>query len=103
MSRMFPMITHSPCPSCGGPMMLSCIEPADPGYEKRSFSCAACRYQYGVTFRIQGGPVLTQRPAAEGTATALERTAHRDEKGSPKGSADDLVSGPSTSDDVTLH
>jgi hypothetical protein len=84
-------------------MMLSCIEPTDPGFEKRSYSCAACRYQYGVTFRIQGGPVLTQSPAAEGTVTALERIAHRDEKGIPKASAIDLVSGPSTSDDVTLH
>jgi hypothetical protein len=101
MSRLFPMITHSPCPGCGGPMMLCCIEPTDPGYEKRSFSCAACRYQYGVTFKIQRGPVLTQSPAAEGTATAPERIPHHDEKGSPKESAIDLVGGPS--DDVTLH
>lgn len=103
MSRRFKLVTHSPCPSCGGPMMLSCIEPADPGYEKRSFSCAACRYQYGVTFRIDGGPVLTQGPATEGTVTGLRRIARRAEKGSPKGSAIDLVSSPRTSDDVTLH
>jgi hypothetical protein len=84
-------------------MMLSCIEPADPGYEKRLFSCAACRCQYGVTFRIEGGPVLTQGPAAEGTVTALGRVAHRDEKGSPKGNANDLASDSGRSDDVTLH
>jgi hypothetical protein len=84
-------------------MMLSCIEPADPGYEKRLFSCAACWYQYSVRFRIEGGPVLTQSPAAEGTATALGQVAHRDKKGSPVGGAIDVVSSPSTSDDVTLH
>jgi hypothetical protein len=103
MSRTFPLITHSPCPCCGGPMMLSCIEPADPGYEKRSFSCAACWYQYSVTFSIEGRPVPTQRPAPEGTVTASEHIAHRGEKGSPTESAIDVASGPSTSDDVTLH
>jgi hypothetical protein len=84
-------------------MMLSCIEPTDPGYEKRSFSCAACRYQYGITFKIEGGPVVTQSPTTEGTVTALERIAHRAEKGSPKESALDLAGGPPTSDNVTLH
>jgi hypothetical protein len=103
MSRTFPLITHSPCPNCGGPMMLSCIEPTDPGYEKRSFSCAACRYQYGVTFGIDGVPVVVRSPAAEGTVTPSRRAGHRDDKGSPVASATDLVSTQSTSDDVTLH
>jgi hypothetical protein len=103
MSRTFPLITHSPCPICGGPTMLTCIEPADPGYEKRSFSCAACRYQYGVTFGIEGVPVLVRSPAAEGAVTPSRRVGHRDGKGSPEASAIDLMSGQSTSDDVTLH
>jgi hypothetical protein len=83
-------------------MMLSCIEPTDPGYEKRSFSCAACRYQCSVTFGIDGVPVLVRSPAAEGTVTPSRRVGHRDD-GSPMAGATDLVSGPSTSDDVTLH
>jgi hypothetical protein len=84
-------------------MMLSCIEPTDPGYEKRTFNCAGCRYQYGVTFRIEGGPVVTQSPASEGAVTPLKGVAHGDEKGSPVGNANDLASSPATSDDVTLH
>jgi hypothetical protein len=83
-------------------MMLSCIEPADPGYEKRSFSCAACRYQYSVTFGIEGGQALPQSAAIEGTVTPLRRVAQGDEKGSPA-SAIDLMSSLSPSDDVTLH
>lgn len=97
MSRTFPLITHSLCPNCDGPMILSCIEPADPGYEKRSFSCAACRYQYSVTFGIEGAP------AAEGAVTPSRRVGHRDDNGSPVASAIDLVTSDSTSDDVTLH
>lgn len=100
MPRRFPLVRHSPCPSCGGPIMLSCIEPADPGYEKRWFNCAACRYQYSVKFRIEGGPVLTRSPAAEGAVAPVTRVGHGE---SPVGSAIDLVSSPGTSDDVTLH
>jgi hypothetical protein len=83
-------------------MMLSCIEPTDPGYEKRSFSCAACRYQYSVTFGIESGRVLPQSAATEGTVTPLRRVVQGDEKGSPV-SAIDLMTSLSPSDDVTLH
>jgi predicted RNA-binding Zn-ribbon protein involved in translation (DUF1610 family) len=51
------LITHSPCPDCGGTMMLSCIEPAQPGYDRRTFRCAVCGYQHGVTVKIESVPL----------------------------------------------
>jgi hypothetical protein len=50
------LITHSPCPDCGGTMTLSCIEPADPGYDKRLFRCAACGYADYVRVKIESEP-----------------------------------------------
>lgn len=101
-SRVFPLIKHSPCPNCGGPMMLSCIEPADLGYNRHSFRCAACRYQYSVKLRIEGASRPFTGPAAEGAVVPLKHIEHCDD-GAPVVSAIDLVSGRSKSDDVTLH
>jgi hypothetical protein len=84
-------------------MMLSCIEPTDPGYEKRSFSCAVCWYQYSIIFGIEGKPVPTRSPAAEGAVAASGGVARRDEKGSPMEGTIDVVRNPSGSDDITLH
>jgi hypothetical protein len=30
------------CSGCGKPMRLSCIEPAKPGFDLRTFECAKC-------------------------------------------------------------
>jgi hypothetical protein len=37
-------------------MMLSCIEPAQPGFDRRTFRCAVCGYQHGVTVKIDCVP-----------------------------------------------
>ena len=34
-----------PCPKCGGPMWLACIEPADkPDYDQRTLECPQCEH-----------------------------------------------------------
>ena len=35
-------LSFGPCPKCKQPMRLGLIEPAEPGYEKRTYECAAC-------------------------------------------------------------
>lgn len=47
------LICHPPCPDCGGRMVLSCIEPADPGYDKRSFTCTVCGLRDSITVKIE--------------------------------------------------
>jgi hypothetical protein len=46
------VITHPACPHCRGVMMLSFIEPADPGFDRRVFKCVACEYIEDVKVRI---------------------------------------------------
>jgi len=46
-------------------MSLSCIEPADPGYDKRTFRCATCGYQHFITIKIESVPRPSQRMEAK--------------------------------------
>jgi hypothetical protein len=32
---------------------LACVEPADPGYDKRIYICATCGYEDFITVRIE--------------------------------------------------
>jgi hypothetical protein len=32
------------CANCGKPMRLSCIEPAEPGFDVRTFECEKCNH-----------------------------------------------------------
>ena len=32
------------CVKCGKPMRLSCIEPAEPGFDVRTFECEKCNH-----------------------------------------------------------
>jgi hypothetical protein len=32
------------CVKCGKPMKLSCIEPAEPGFDVRTFECEKCNH-----------------------------------------------------------
>ncbi len=32
-----------PCPRCGKPMRLSCIETTKPGFDVRTFECEKCK------------------------------------------------------------
>jgi ribosomal protein S27AE len=51
------LITTRPnCPHCRGLMMLSFIEPAGPGYDRRVFKCG-CGHLEDIKVRIDGGPV----------------------------------------------
>ena len=51
-SSQSPIIVRAPCPECGGPMMLSTIEPAaKAGYDKRFFRCTICGHCDNLTVR----------------------------------------------------
>jgi DNA-directed RNA polymerase subunit RPC12/RpoP len=34
-----------PCAKCGKPMRLSCIEPAEAGFDVRTFECEKCNHK----------------------------------------------------------
>jgi hypothetical protein len=54
-----PIIVRPPCPDCGGPMMLSTIEPATKrGYDKRFFRCTVCGHQDNVTVKSESLSLL---------------------------------------------
>lgn len=53
LAQPFPQICHPPCPLCAGRMVLSCIEPTEPGYHKRSFRCAVCGLLDSITVKIE--------------------------------------------------
>jgi hypothetical protein len=36
------VLFHPSCPKCGAKMWLVGIEPAEPGYDLRTFECAPC-------------------------------------------------------------
>jgi hypothetical protein len=46
-------------------MLLSCIEPADAGYDKRTFRCATCGYQHFIVIKIESVPRPSQRIEAK--------------------------------------
>jgi hypothetical protein len=37
-----PEIAHPTCDTCGAPMWLMRIEPAEPDHDRRTFECKAC-------------------------------------------------------------
>jgi hypothetical protein len=75
---------HSPCPDCGGTMILFCIEPAEPAYEKRKFKCAECRYEDSLKVRTES---LRPVPGEAGFSVGPSSTyaAGRKKLGSPPG------------------
>ena len=49
-----PPIGQRRCPTCGLPMFLSCIRPADEtGYDERTFECTKCAYAETVTVKFR--------------------------------------------------
>jgi hypothetical protein len=44
---------HPPCPLCGSEMMLTRIEPEDPGYETRMFECLSVATRHGSSCRSE--------------------------------------------------
>jgi hypothetical protein len=62
MSSDEPLLSVPPqCPYCGAPTTLSSIEPAEPGYDRRSFRCTACRRAHSIKTKVEPEP-----PAADG-------------------------------------
>jgi ribosomal protein S27AE len=45
--------SHVSCPKCGCIAVLAAIEPAEPGYDKRTFRCSSCGQQVTMTARIE--------------------------------------------------
>jgi hypothetical protein len=45
-------VSITQCPHCSGPMVLSFIEPSDPGYERRVSKCLACEHVEDVRVSI---------------------------------------------------
>jgi ribosomal protein L37AE/L43A len=41
-----------PCSKCGKPMRLTCIEPATPGYDVRTFECLECNTIRSFSVRV---------------------------------------------------
>jgi hypothetical protein len=48
---------HPICAHCRGLMMLSFIEPAGPGYDRRVFKCVACGHVEDIKVRIDRDPI----------------------------------------------
>ena len=46
-------IIRPPCPRCGTRMMLSRIEPDDPGYDKHSFECSKCGSEHSEIVKFK--------------------------------------------------
>lgn len=46
-------IVGAPCLKCGSKMVLSRIEPEDPGYEHHVFECAKCGHLQSQIVEIQ--------------------------------------------------
>ena len=42
-----------PCPECSARMMLACIEPEKPGYDRRTFECQKCSYSEEVVVNFE--------------------------------------------------
>jgi transposase-like protein len=47
-------ITRPPCPKCGATMMLARIAPHTPGYDMRTFECAACDHSESSVVHFGG-------------------------------------------------
>jgi hypothetical protein len=44
-SQIKPPIGERRCPSCGLPMLLTCMGPSEePEYDERTFECSSCAY-----------------------------------------------------------
>lgn len=43
------------CPKCGYLAVLVAIEPAEPGYDGRTFRCSSCGHQVAMTVKIKNG------------------------------------------------
>jgi ribosomal protein S27AE len=48
-------VSNVSCPKCGCTAVLSAIEPAEPGYDKRTFRCSSCGHQVTMTVKIENG------------------------------------------------
>jgi ribosomal protein S27AE len=48
-------VFHVSCPKCGSIAVLAAIEPAEPGYDKRTFRCSSCGHQVTMTVKIENG------------------------------------------------
>jgi ribosomal protein L37E len=49
-----PPVGQRRCPTCGFPMFLSRIDPADKvGHDQRTFECATCAYAETVTVKFR--------------------------------------------------
>jgi DNA-directed RNA polymerase subunit RPC12/RpoP len=46
-------VSHVSCPKCGSIAVLAAIEPAEPGYDKRTFRCSSCGHRITMTVRIE--------------------------------------------------
>jgi hypothetical protein len=51
-----PISGDHPCPVCEVPMVLFLIERAEPGYDKRTFKCAACGGTDAIKVKIEIEP-----------------------------------------------
>jgi hypothetical protein len=51
-----PIIGDHPCPVCEVPMVLFLIEPAEPGYDNRTFKCAACGGTDAIKVKVETEP-----------------------------------------------